>query len=134
LWQEMIYGLERKCKSLEEQLKDNPKDDTALADWGSLLLHMSMISDDQEKKIWYVEQSMEKLQQAVALNQCSHSSENELAMFSLGNASYFMFFLEKDDKIAEDHLKFAKQKFELARKQDPNNAVYATMPDNVRIP
>ena len=130
--QEVIYGLERKCKDAEERLKNNPNDDVSLSDWGSLLLHMSMVCDEQEKKVWYLEQGMEKLQRALSINEDSRSSEGELAIFALGNASYFLFFLEKDDGIAEGHLKFAKQQFELAKKRDPHNSMFSVMLDNVR--
>ncbi len=94
-------------------------------------MHMSMVSDDQEKKKWYLEQSIDKLEQAISIKEDCRSSENELAIFSLGNALYFKFFLEKDDGVADNYLKVARQKFELAQQKDPSNAMYASMLEQV---
>ncbi len=128
----MIYQIGRKCKDLEDRTKYNPADYQSFADWGSMLMHMSMVSDDQEKKKWYLEQSIEKLEQAIGIKEDCRSSENELAIFSLGNALYFKYFLEKDDTIAEGHLKLARQKFELAQQRDPSNSMYASMLEQVQ--
>jgi hypothetical protein len=127
----MIYQIGRKCKDFEDKTKNNPADFESFADWGSMLMHMSMVSDDQEKKKWYLEQSIDKLEQAISINEDCRSSENELAIFSLGNAFYFKFFLEKDDSVADGYLKYARQKFEIAQQKDPSNSMYASMLEQV---
>lgn len=62
----------------------------------------------QEEKKKYLKQAIEKLERAMELNLDSRTHEGELAIFSLGNALYFQFFLEKDDGKAEASLKAAK--------------------------
>ena len=67
----------------------------------------------QEEKKKYLKEAIEKLERALELNQDSRTHEGELAVFSLGNALYFEFFLEKNDSKAEKSLKAAKLKFEV---------------------
>ncbi len=67
----------------------------------------------QEEKKKYLTEAIEKLERALELNQDSRTHEGELAVFSLGNALYFEFFLEKNDSKAEKSLEAAKLKFEV---------------------
>jgi hypothetical protein len=66
------------------------------------------VKSPQEEKKKYLKQAIEKLERALELNSDSRTHEGELAIFSLGNALYFQFFLEKDDAKAETSLKTAK--------------------------
>ena len=129
----MIFQINRKCKELEDRTKNNSRDDEAFADWGSMLMHLSLVSEDQDAKKRHLDQSIEKLQKAIDIREDSVTSENELALFSLGNAYYFKIFLEKDDDLAQQHLLSAKEKFEAAHMKDPTNTVYASMIDQVRL-
>lgn len=55
-----------------------------------------------------VKQAIEKLEKAVELKQGSRSQQGELALFTLGNAYYWDFFIEKNDAKAETSLKTAR--------------------------
>jgi hypothetical protein len=83
------------------------------------------LRQDEKKK--YLKQAIEKLDQALVLNADSRTHEGELAVFALGNALYFEFFLEKDNAKAEQSLKNAKKKFEDAIKKEPSNMSYRQM-------
>ena len=89
------------------------------------MLTEGVLPQDEKKK--YLKEAIEKLQRALELNQDSRTHEGELAVFSLGNALYFEFFLEKDAKKAEVSLKAAKAKFEESMRKDPNNVSYQQM-------
>jgi hypothetical protein len=119
--------MHHQVKFLEERTKYNPQDDQAYASWGSILVHLSIMSEDQAEKAQYLQQSFEKLEKAISINEDSKTHEGELAIFCLGNAFYFKFFLEKNDEIAEKFLKKARIKFELAVKKDKKNPMYAAM-------
>jgi hypothetical protein len=67
----------------------------------------------QEENKKYLTEEIEKLERALELNQDSRTHDGELAVFSLGNALYFEFFLEKNDSKAEKSLEAAKLKFEV---------------------
>jgi len=71
-----------------------------------VLIRSNTWRQDEKKK--YLKQAVEKLERALELNQESRTHEGELAVFSLGNALYFEFFLEKNDTKAETSLKAAK--------------------------
>ncbi len=119
--------MHHQVKFLEERTKYNPQDDQAYASWGSILVHLSIMSEDQAEKAQYLQQSFEKLEKAISINEESKTHEGELAIFCLGNAFYFKFFLEKNDEIAEKFLKKARIKFELAVKKDKKNPMYTAM-------
>jgi hypothetical protein len=70
---------------------------------------------------------MDKLERAIALNEDSKTMEGELAVFNLGNALYFAFFLEKDDSVAASHLANAKSKFGIAMAKEPGNPMHKQM-------
>lgn len=105
----------------------NPRDDASFANWGSMLMHLSMVSEDQDTKKAYLKESIDKLERAIALNDNSKTLEGELAVFNLGNAMYFAFFLEKNDTIAEAHLRNAKTKFGIAMAKEPGNPMHKQM-------
>ena len=75
------------------------------------LTHAAWQAQEEKKK--YLKEAIEKLERALQLNQDSRTHEGELAVFSLGNALYFEFFLEKNDSKAEKSLEAAKLKFEV---------------------
>ena len=119
--------MHRQIQFLEERTKYNPNDEEAYASWGSILVHLSIMSEDQKAKIEYLKQSFEKLEKAISINEDSKTHEGELAIFCLGNAFFFNFFLEKNDDVAEKFLKKAKVKFEAAVKKDKKNPMYSAM-------
>lgn len=85
------------------------------------------MGSSQDEKRKYLKQAIEKLQRALEINADSHTHEGELAVFSLGNAYYFEFFLEKNDAKAEASLKKAKVQFEESMKREPGNLAYRQM-------
>ena len=85
----------------------------------------------QDEKKKYLKQAIEKLERALELNADSRTHEGELAVFSLGNALYFEFFLEKDDTKAATSLSAAKKKFEESIKKEPNNSSFRQMIDQL---
>ncbi len=123
--------MHRQIQFFEERTKYNPNDDEAYASWGSILVHLSIMSEDQQVKLSYLQQSYDKLEKAVSINEDSKTYEGELALFCLGNAFYFNFFLEKNDEIAEKFLKKARVKFEAAVKKDKKNQMYTAMVDQL---
>ena len=114
-------------RDLEKKLEINPNDDEAYANWGTLLLNLSYLSEDQDQKREYVTQCIEKIEKAINLNEDCKSSEGALAIFGLGNALFFKFFLEKDDAEADRYLERAKKNFEIAVEKDKDNLTYASM-------
>mmetsp|Transcript_29234 Transcript_29234/g.45795 ORF Transcript_29234/g.45795 Transcript_29234/m.45795 type:complete len:139 (-) Transcript_29234:566-982(-) len=118
---EMMMHMQNQCKFFEASVNYNPRDDTSYAAWGSMLMHLSMINENQEIKKDFLKQSIEKLEKAIEINQNSKTHEGELAYFALGNALYFAFFLEKNDALAEEHLTKAKAKFSEALTKEPDN-------------
>mmetsp|Transcript_38962 Transcript_38962/g.57272 ORF Transcript_38962/g.57272 Transcript_38962/m.57272 type:complete len:374 (+) Transcript_38962:93-1214(+) len=124
---EMLMSMHKQCEFFAHSVQYNPRDDTSFASWGSMLMHLSMVCEQQDEKKKYLKQAVEKLERALELNQESRTHEGELAVFSLGNALYFEFFLEKNDTKAETSLKAAKLKFEESMKREPSNVSYGQM-------
>lgn len=124
---EMMFNMHKQCEFFAASVNYNEKDDTSYASWGSMLMHLSMVHEQQDEKKKYLKQAIEKLQRALEINPDSHTHEGELAVFSLGNAYYFEFFLEKNDSKAEASLKKAKVQFEDSMKREPGNLAYRQM-------
>jgi len=123
----MLMSMHKDCEFFAHSVQYNPRDDQSFASWGSRLMHLSMVCENKEEKKKYLKQAIEKLDQALVLNADSRTHEGELAVFALGNALYFEFFLEKDNAKAEQSLKNAKKKFEDAIKKEPSNMSYRQM-------
>ena len=119
--------MHQQLKLCEERVNYNQRDDQAYASWGSVLVQLAIMSEDQKAKVDCLTQSYEKLEKAISINEDSKTHEEELAIFCLGNALYFNFYLEKDDEIAEKFLKKARVKFEAAVKKDKKNPLYLGM-------
>ena len=124
---DMFMSMHKDCEFFAHSVQCNPRDDQSFASWGSRLMHLSMVCENKEEKKKYLKQAIEKLDQALVLNADSRTHEGELAVFALGNALYFEFFLEKDNAKAEQSLKNAKKKFEDAIKKEPSNMSYRQM-------
>jgi len=124
---EMVRHMQVQCQFFQASVQYNPKDDQSYAAWGSMLMHLSMVSEQQDQKKEYLTQSIEKLEMAISLNEESRTHEGELAYFALGNALYFAFFLEKNDAVADAWLGKAKVKFEVAKNREPQNPMYEQM-------
>eukprot|EP00285_Hemiselmis_virescens_P015324 CAMPEP_0173388816 /NCGR_PEP_ID=MMETSP1356-20130122/11035_1 /TAXON_ID=77927 ORGANISM="Hemiselmis virescens, Strain PCC157" /NCGR_SAMPLE_ID=MMETSP1356 /ASSEMBLY_ACC=CAM_ASM_000847 /LENGTH=360 /DNA_ID=CAMNT_0014345807 /DNA_START=53 /DNA_END=1135 /DNA_ORIENTATION=+ len=124
---EMIVAMQSQCQYFRAATESNPKDDVSYANWGSMLMHLSMVSEDQTTKKKYLKEAIERLERAISLNPNSKTHEGELAYFNLGNAMYFNFFLEKDDATAESHLTKAKEKFAVAMAKEPGNPMHTQM-------
>ena len=148
-------SMHKQSEYFAHSVQYNPRDDTSFASWGSMLMRLSMVCEQQvfplhrlhlsvrlcvfwlhcslmtawrqDEKKKYLKEGIEKLERALELNQDSRTHEGELAVFELGNALYFEFFLEKDDKKAEVSLKAAKLKFEEAARKEPNNKSFEEM-------
>ncbi|EKX49361.1 hypothetical protein GUITHDRAFT_93355 [Guillardia theta CCMP2712] len=128
---EMLMQMHQQCQFFEQRVKYDPSSAESFASWGSTLMHLAMVCEEQEAKKDYLKQSIEKLEKAYSMDDRCRTQDGELACFCLGNALYFNFFLERDDSKAESHLKCAKEKFQICVQREPTNISYKQMIDQL---
>ena len=45
--QEMLMSMHKQCEFFAHSVQYNPRDDTSFASWGSMLMHLSMVCEQQ---------------------------------------------------------------------------------------
>lgn len=45
--QEMMFNMHKQCEFFSHSVNYNEKDDTSYASWGSMLMHLSMVHEQQ---------------------------------------------------------------------------------------
>ncbi|PKA62061.1 Mitochondrial import receptor subunit TOM20 [Apostasia shenzhenica] len=113
-----LLFFEHARKDAEAAYAKNPQDAENLTSWAGALLELSQFQNRADS-VKFVKDAVSKLEEALEINPRKHD-----ALWCLGNAHTSHAFFLEDIEAAKPHFAKARQCFQLALDEDPDNQLY----------